>query len=411
MWALIWFFQGAARVRLLGGSPEWALSRLVRNSVAVRRIKRTDAFCIELTILRKDLAAAQTLASAASCELTVLNSFGFQSLFGGLFKRPVLLSLLALSMALILYLPRFVFFYEVSGNETIPSALILRELQNVGVGFGTYGPSIKPQQVKNKMLLRIPALQWITVQQHGMRAVVVVRERTKALPVLDRKTPQDVIASADGILTTVRTLDGNCLVSPGQAVTKGQTLVSAYTDFGYKTSVTAALAEIYALTRHECTVVLPQTESCKLPCGRAHREISLLCGKKRLKIFGNSGIPDGSCDKITSYRYLTLPGGLTLPVGLAIETQTPYERQPISRTRSEAEQDMKRFSDESTKSGMIAGKILSDSRSFSAEDGKLVLRSVYVCEEMIARMVQADVKDGIPNDRTEYQRGAGGAAN
>ena len=66
-------------------------------------------------------------------------------------------------------IPKFVFFYEVVGNETVPEAQILRELQNLGVGFGTYGPSIRPQELKNRMLLQIPKLQWLTVQQSGMR--------------------------------------------------------------------------------------------------------------------------------------------------------------------------------------------------------------------------------------------------
>ena len=89
----------------------------------------------------------------------------------------------------------------------MPSAQILRELQELGVGFGTYGPSIKPQELKNQMLLRIPKLQWLTVQQSGMCARVVVRERPDKEAVLDRKAPTDVIAARAGVLTRVEAGD------------------------------------------------------------------------------------------------------------------------------------------------------------------------------------------------------------
>lgn len=181
--------------------------------------------------------------------------------------------------------PKFVFFYTVEGNETVPSAQILRELQELGVGFGTYGPSIKPQELKNQMLLRIPKLQWLTVQR-AVRAVVVVRERPEKEPVLDRRSPVNVVASRAGVLTRVQAEAGNCLCAPGQAVSAGELLVSAYTDFGFKTQVTAARAEIYAETIRKATCVLPQHRSVKEAKTARRSAVSLLVGRRRITLFG-----------------------------------------------------------------------------------------------------------------------------
>lgn len=203
-------------------------------------------FTAEVWILRRDEARAAQLVRMGGCDCAVIERGGFSTVFGGLRKRPALLILLAAAIAAGIVVPKYVFFYEVEGNEAVPSAQILRELRELGVGFGTYGPSIKPQELKNQMLLRIPKLQWLTVQQSGMCARVVVRERPDKAPVLDRKVPTDVIASRAGVLTRVEAVAGNCLCAPGQAVAGGELLVSAYTDFGFKTQVTAARAEIYA---------------------------------------------------------------------------------------------------------------------------------------------------------------------
>ena len=241
MWQLIWFLQGYVIAEIRGASPEWSLEKLSGARVAFLKPQRTDDFTIRLVLLQRDLPKARTAAQRAMCELCVLQEHGFRQVFGGLWKRRGFALLLLLAMAGAFVIPKFVFFYEVVGNETVPEAQILRELQNLGVGFGTYGPSIRPQELKNRMLLQIPKLQWLTVQQSGMRACVVVRERPEAIAVEERRAPMNVVAGKDGVITSVSAMEGNCLCAVGQAVKKGQVLISAYTDLEFTTRVCAAL--------------------------------------------------------------------------------------------------------------------------------------------------------------------------
>ena len=194
MWRVIWFFLGVTRLQVTGASPEWCLQRLAKARVPFHFCGKPDAFTAGIWILRRDEARVTRLVRAAGCECHVEERGGFPAIFGGLQRRLWLPVLLLAAAAAAVIVPKFVFFYTVEGNETVPSAQILRELQELGVGFGTYGPSIKPQELKNQMLLRIPKLQWLTVQQSGMRAVVVVRERPEKEPVLDRRSPVNVVA-------------------------------------------------------------------------------------------------------------------------------------------------------------------------------------------------------------------------
>ena len=317
MWRVIWFFLGVSRLSITGASPEWCMQRLAKARVAFHFGAKPDEFTAEVWVLRRDEARAAQLIRMGGCDCEVLEHGGFAAVFGGLGKRPVLLVLLAAAIAAAIVVPKFVFFYAVEGNETVPSAQILRELRELGVGFGTYGPSIKPQELKNQMLLRIPKLQWLTVQQSGMCARVVVRERPDKEPVLDRKAPTDVIASRAGVLTRVEAVAGNCLCAPGQAVAGGELLVSAYTDFGFKTQVTAARAEIYAETVRQAVCVLPETKTVKDSRTAARCAVSLLVGRRRISLFG-AAMPERACEKETKIRYLTLPGGFSLPLGIAI---------------------------------------------------------------------------------------------
>ncbi len=391
MWRLIWFLQGYVRSRLRGASPEWALERLSDARVAFLRVRRIDDFTIELLLLKKDVAKAEAAARKAMCELEVKREFGFGKTFGGLWKRRLFALGLLLCAAGAIVIPKFVFFYDVVGNETVPDEKILRALHSLGVGFGTYGPDIQPQALKNKMLLLVPELQWFTVQQSGMRARVVVRERPEKLAVEERRAPMNVVAAKDGVLTSVSSLEGNCLCAPGQAVTQGQVLISAYTDLEFTTRVSAALGEIYAETLSRKQVLCPDTALSKRMTGKTARQVSLLVGEKRWNIFANGGNLTGKCDKITKTHMLTLPGGFELPIGLEITELSGYDlvQKPMREDRAQA--ILLEQLERSVRQDMIAGEILDEALDMTKKTGRYELHASVRCEEMIARQVSASI--------------------
>ena len=393
MWRAVWYVLGFCRVRVTGASPEWILERLAQLRVAVIDPVRIDAFTLEFLTLRRSLARVELAACKAMCDVTGVQEYGLRHDFEGLRRRLALvLALMACVLATII-VPKFVFFYEVEGNETVPDAKILRALHTLGVGFGTYGPDIRPQELKNKMLLLIPELQWFTVQQNGMCARVIVRERPKKITPEDRRTATDVIAAKDGVLTSVSVLEGNCLCAPGQAVREGELLVSAFTDLEFTTRVSAALAEIYARTLYRKQVVTPESVLEKTYTGREQTKISLIGGEKRWNIFTNGGKLTGRCDKITVTHMLRLPGGLTLPAGIAVTTSRAYTLQARTVDAQDAKALCRAQALRSIRQEMIAGTVEQETASMVQADGRYNYTASVQCEEMIARMVRARIKE------------------
>ena len=394
MWGVICFFLGTVQLRVTGASPEQCLRRLTSRRIAFRFLGKPDAFSAEIEVLRRDVPRAKRQLLRGGCECEITQTRGAPSIFGGLLRRPVLLVLLALAVISAVVVPKFVFFYSVSGNETVPDAQILRELQELGVGFGTYGPSIRPQELKNQMLLRIPKLQWLTVQQSGMCARVVVRERPEKEPVLDRRTPANVIAARSGVITRVSAEAGFCLCSPGQAVKSGELLVSAYTDFGYKTQVTAARAEIYAQTVRTVDCILPTAQQVKEVRGKTRSIVSLWVGRRRIRLFGRDA-DGGLCEKQTERRTLTLPGGFSLPLGIEITRICEYDTRDEILQAEDVRQRLLAFVQTQAQREMIAGTILASREHMTEVTGGYCLHAALQCEEMIARMQPANLKEAI----------------
>ena len=241
------------------------------------------------------------------------------------------------------------------------------------------------------MLCRIPELQWLTVTQNGGCAVVTVRERPVEEAVADRKTAQNVLAARGGVLTRVSVLEGSCLCKIGDVVQEGQLLVSAYTDWGYKTQVSGALAEIYAATSRRACTVLPEKVLRKSPNGQTRRSVSLVLGRKRWKLFGNSGFSDETCDKMTTTYPLTLPGGYSLPAALEITVRSDYDTEEASLDAETVQQVLEEMTLKRAKAEMIAGTVEEASFSMKHENGAFRLYASLRCEEMIARMVRADI--------------------
>lgn len=400
MWRLVWFFAGWLRLRVTGASPQWILGALAKRRVAFRDFQKKDEFTAELLILRRELPLAKAAAEKAMCEVTVMEGGGVPAIFAGLKKRPLLPLLLVLAAAGAFVCTRFVWFYEVTGNERVAEERILYELESLGVGFGTFGPSIEPQRLKNLILCRIPELEWLTVTQNGGCAVVTVRERPVTEPVIDRKTARNVLAARGGVLTRVSVLDGNCLCAVGDIVQEGQLLVSAYTDWGYKTQVSGALAEIYAETAHRSCILLPQSAEEKRYSGQTRRSVSLLFGKKRIHLFGKGGFSGGKCDTMTKTYRFTLPGGYSLPLAIEITTQSDYDTVQTRTQEQTAREQLESLALTRVKDEMIAGTVREASFTLRRENGAYRLYASLRCEEMIARMVDAGIfkDDGNADD-------------
>lgn len=379
---------GQVTLILRGPDPAWALNRLCAARVPFWDVDWRDAFTVAVTVPFRAVARAEAEAARAMCETEAGPARGLPRHIGRILRRPVLLLFLLLNLAAAIVLPQFVFFFTVTGNETVPEERILRTLEDLGVGFGIFGPDIRPQWIKDHVLNQLPELQWITVVQNGCLAQVVVRERPETPETQDRRQLSHVIATESGVITSQSVLAGQALCKVGDTVKAGQRLVSGLVNLERTYTIENAQAEIYANTTHRGVTVTPETYGTKVETGETFHCLWLEIGKQRIKIFGNSGILSTSCDKMVERRPLTLPGGYALPVTLVWETFTPYTVRETALSESAAQLLLEEDAESVTQAGMVAGEILSRETALTCHSGAYRLTWVLACREMIAKSVE-----------------------
>ena len=401
------WIRGYIVVRVAGASPQLFLNEFAKQGIPFWNTRFRDELTVICTIRRSDAPCVRRIAEKTFCTVERMEEHGAEHRYGGLRKRLVLLLTLTAAVAAAVIVPKFVWFYSVEGNQTIPTEKILRMLPEAGVHIGMYGPNIIPQHVKDRMLLLMPELEWLTVTQCGGCARVIVRERTQKGKIIERGIPRDLRASRAGMITEVSALDGAPMVKPGDVVTEDQILVSGYMDLEYKVRACTAAGEVYARTWREETAVLPVCRSAKLQDTAHHTAWYLCIGRKRIKIFGNSSNFSTECDKMTTVKPVALPGGHTLPISFVRETTYSYETSAVLQDEAAVEEALRNAVLQRTQSDMVAGKVLNAQWDFGTDGQVYAVRGMLECEEMIARPKNAElIEDDQYDDGTSHQRGA-----
>lgn len=400
---------GIVRAELVSADPEGALRALGEAGIALDEITPKGALTLEFLLRREDLPAAEALCRKRGDSFRVLGRQGLWYAVGALWERKLLLTGLVFLLGLTMLLPTRVLFFRVEGNRTVPTARILWEAERQGLSFGASRRGMRSERVKNALLEAIPELEWVGVNTQGCTAVISVRERTAPAPAPEAKHQVgNIVAAMDGYILSVTVTQGTGLVQPGQAVKKGEILISGYTDCGICIQAAQAEGEILAQTRRQIEAVTPAQYLRKGKITGTKRALSLLLGKKRIFFWKDSGILEGSCDRIQEDYPLTLPGRFRLPVSLRVETYEIRESTSAKLTGAEASALLEAFAARYLPRQMIAGRIQQTRQTILGNGDIYRLRGGYLCQEMLGREKREG--NGESNGKTSGQsreRGTG----
>ena len=377
---------GIIRAELVSADPEGALRALGEAGIALDEITPKGALTLEFLLRRSACPAAEALCRKRGDSFRVLGRQGLWYAAGALRERKLLLTGLVFLLGFTMLLPTRVLFFRVEGNKAVPRARILWEAERQGLSFGASRRGVRSERVKNALLEAIPELEWVGVNTQGCTAVISVRERTAPAPAPEAKHQVgNIVAAMDGYILSVTVTQGTGLVQPGQAVKKGEILISGYTDCGICIQAAQAEGEILAQTRRQIEAVTPAQYLRKGKITGTKRALSLLLGKKRIFFWKDSGILEGSCDRIQEDYPLTLPGRFRLPVSLRVETYEIRESTSAKLTGPEASALLEAFAARYLPRQMIAGRIQQTQQTIQRNGDIYRLRGGYLCQEMLGR--------------------------
>ncbi len=376
--------DGMIALRLTSADIGEALAVIQKENIVLFGVSSTDdPLSVTFQMRRRDFRRFRAIANKRCLDYKIIKRNGIYWSVKSLAKRPVLVFGLAFLLVLVCFLPTRIYFFQVEGNENIPANYILEKCSACGITFGASRREVRSEKVKNALLEAIPQLQWAGVNTSGCVATISVRERSDVEKIIPTQGVSSIVASRDGVITQVTVTKGNGVCSVGQAVRAGQVLISGYTDCGIAIRGERAEGEIFALTERKLSVALPTERTEKGEIIRQEKKYSLIIGKKRINFYKDSGISDSSCVKMYTEKYLTLPGGFTLPIALATEHWIQYDSKPYQLSQEDAEDILTSFTPDYLLSQMVAGSCIHARESIKTDNGLFILTGKYACKEMI----------------------------
>lgn len=387
------YFRGEMTVSVLGAEVEGLLNRLAERNVAFWSLKRIDPLRCTMHIYEKDQKTVQTIARKSFCEVEISQISKRKRHWGIVKGRPVLVLGVLLAILLTFAAQSVVFSVRIDGNEVLHDEEILRALEELGIGIGL-SADVDQQLTKHRMMNLLPELSWIGVNRSGFQLNVLVTERSFASTNRPNYPAANLVASRNCVLTEMIVSEGQSLVTVGDVVSEGQTLVSGLEDYGLTVRAVCAEGEIYGQTWYSGIVAAPVTTGEKHYTGKEWTKYSLIIGRKRINLSGNSSFSGASCDKIVSVTELSLSDA-AFPVRLEKVTLREYT---LVETQSwDAEARLQEAWRELLLSQMIAGEILSTDFSFRQFADVYLLHAESTCKEMVARYEAIDpISEGEP---------------
>lgn len=212
-------------VKLRGSNPEKVINMAMNRGIYVWDITQLEEGIFLLKIRIGAYKALRLLARRSSCRVRIVRKYGLPFLLMRAGRRKVLVLGTLFFFIMLYILSSFVWFIEVSGNQEIPSEIILEKIEASGLKVGRPLSGLNKDKIKEELLYQVPGLAWAAIHIQGTRVTVEVAEKT-LIPHNSDNIPADLIARENGLIRELLVLKGTALVKETDSVQKGRILIS-----------------------------------------------------------------------------------------------------------------------------------------------------------------------------------------
>ncbi len=336
--SLFLFLRGGSRLSVPAASAAEVFDLCLRCGLSYTDLARDGEGNLTFSLSRRAARRLLTLAEARECRPAVLSEFGLPVLLARLLVRPGLIAGLLLSLCLLLLSGSVVWDVRVTGNTTLSGREVRETLKACGFGIGSPIAGTDIGELETRVLISSDRIAWISVYLDGTVARVQIIEREEeAPPETPSRAPANLVAAADGQIEYLELYRGNAVVTAGQAVKKGELLVSGLYDSqveGYR--YTRAAGRVLARTERNFSVSIPLTYEKKCYSEPILTEMTLKFFDFPVKIFKRGGNPPSECDIIEKESAPESSGAPALPFSVVSQYAYPYTEEIATRTGEEA---------------------------------------------------------------------------
>ncbi len=239
---------GYLRVRFDGDFKERILSLCAQNGIVLWSTKLKGEK-IESNISVREFKHLRTIVRGKGIKAHIVKKRGVPFVTNRYKRRYGILAGVIAFFLIIGLMSDYIWIIDVNGNNKITDKYILSACNSIGIKNGIRKDSIYPKIEREKLMLKLEGIAWASLNIEGSRLTVNVTETKEK----DKETEKfsNLKASADGVIKKIDIVSGTSVVKVGQAVMKGDLLVSGIIETVDGTRFVKSKGEIIALSQKE----------------------------------------------------------------------------------------------------------------------------------------------------------------
>ena len=223
---LIWYLKGYVRIRITGYSPERFLNACRYKNIYIWDLKRVcGSYEMNLTI--DGFRRLKEIVRKTGTKVCIIRRSGLPFLLHRYRKRHILLSGFLICAGLILFMTRFIWGIDISGNLSYTDDTLKRFLSSENVKDGMKKSDVNCRKIVQDLRKKYDRIIWVSASVDGCRLVIRIKENeddftdSSKISSDNNEEGKDIIADTDCTIVDIITRTGTPMVQRGTKVKKG----------------------------------------------------------------------------------------------------------------------------------------------------------------------------------------------
>ena len=259
------FLKGYLRVKFYGDFKERALSICATGGIRLWSTKLSDTG-IESNISVNDFKYLRSLLCGKNVRVHILKKRGFPFFAERYKKRWGILVGALLFFVVLSVMSQYIWIIDVVGNNKITDKEILSACESIGICEGIEKYSFYPKIAKEKLMIKVDSIAWASMNIEGSRLTINITETKNKDE--EKWNYTNLKAKCDGVIEKLDIVSGTSLVSIGQAVKKGDLLVSGIIETADGTRYVKSKGTVIAKSQTEVKLYEEFKQTHNIPTGK-----------------------------------------------------------------------------------------------------------------------------------------------
>ncbi len=324
---LLNFLLGYVTIIIKGDGVERFINFAIQRGIHIWDIQWKKDGSVQAQVQLSYIKPLRHVARKSRCRFKIVGRVGLPFQIKFIKRRKMLACGALMFIAVMYFLSSLVFFIDVTSQEPIKyinPQMVKRLAAEKGVVIGRPKWLMNYNETEKYLLNNIPQLTWVAITAKGTKVEIEIVEKVMPEPGEKDKSPGNVIAYKDGVITEILVMKGQPRVSPGDTVSKGEVLISGLVlpqnevagnegdSFSEQPELVRADGIVRAKVWYKGYGECPIVEKEKKLTGKSTRSFSLLWGGEELINLGPEKTPYALSIEETQTKII-IPGRSKFP--------------------------------------------------------------------------------------------------